>query len=95
MAGTQLRRYEINAGEMEQFLAAWRGIVPIRESFGFRVEFAFVDPEQNQFVWAITHDGDFAAAEAAYYASPERANVALNPADHIAAMHLSMVHRPD
>jgi hypothetical protein len=42
-------------------------------------------------VWAITHDGDFAAAEADYYASPERATVDPNPADNIAVMHLSMV----
>jgi hypothetical protein len=94
MPGTQLRRYEINPGEMEEFLAAWRGIVPIREHFGFHVEFAYVDPETNQFVWAISHDGDFAAAEADYYASPDRADIARNPADHIAVMHLSMVHPP-
>ena len=94
MPGTQLRRYEIKPGEMEQFLAAWRGIVPVRESFGFRVEFAYVDPEQSEFVWAISHDRDFATAEAEYYASPARANVALNPADHIAVMHLAMVHEP-
>jgi hypothetical protein len=94
MAGTQLRRYEINPGEMEQFLAAWRGIVPIRESFGFRVELAGGDPDHDEFVWAITHDGDFAAADAAYYASPARATVALDPAAHIAVMHLSMVHLP-
>jgi len=94
MSGTQLRRYEIKPGEMDEFLDAWRGVVPIRESFGFRVEFAYVDPEHDQFVWAITHDDDFAAAEAEYYTSPGRAGIAHNPADHIAAMHLSMVHRP-
>jgi hypothetical protein len=94
MPGTQLRRYEIKPGEMEQFLAAWRGVVPIRESFGFRVEFAYVDPEHDQFVWAISHERDFATADAEYYASPARANVALDPARHIAAMHLSMVHEP-
>jgi hypothetical protein len=89
--GTQLRRYEINAGEMDRFLVAWRGVVPIRAQYGFRVEFAYVDAEANEFVWAITHDGDFAAAETAYYASPERAAVDPNPLDHIALMHLSMV----
>ena len=94
MPGTQLRRYEIKSGEMEQFLAAWRGIGPVRESFGFRVEFAYVDPEQSEFVWAISHDRDFATAEAEYYASPARANVALDPAVHLAAMHLAMVHEP-
>jgi hypothetical protein len=91
VAGTQLRRYEINPGEMEQFLAAWRGIVPIRAQYGFRVDFAYVNDEVDEFVWAITHDGDFGAAEAAYYASPERAAADPNPADHIAVMHLNMV----
>jgi len=27
MAGTQLRRYEIKPGEMDDFLVAWRGVV--------------------------------------------------------------------
>jgi hypothetical protein len=94
MAGTQLRRYEINPGEMEQFLVAWRGILPIREKYGFRVEFAYVNDEADEFVWAISCDGDFADAEAAYYASPERATVDPNPADHIAVMHLAMVRAP-
>jgi GH25 family lysozyme M1 (1,4-beta-N-acetylmuramidase) len=91
VAGTQLRRYEINPGEMDRFLVAWRGVVAIRAQHGFRVEFALVDADANEFVWAITHDGDFAAAEADYYASPERATVDPNPADNIAVMHLSMV----
>jgi hypothetical protein len=95
MAGTQLRRYEINPGEMDQFLVAWRGIVPIRAQYGFRMEFAYVNAEANEFVWAVTHDGDFAAGEADYYASPERAAADPNPADHIAAMHLNMVTRAE
>ena len=94
MSGTQLRRYEIKPGEMDEFLDAWRGVVAIRESFGFRVELAYVDPEHEEFVWAISHPDDFAAAEADYYASPARAGIAHNPADHIAAMHLAMVHEP-
>jgi len=26
-----------------------------------------IDEERNEFTWAVTHDGDFAAAEVAYY----------------------------
>jgi hypothetical protein len=87
----QLRRYEIKPGEMDQFLAAVRAAFPVREQYGFGVAFALVDDENNEFVWAVTHDGDFAAAEQAYYASPERAGLPDNPADHIAAFHVGMV----
>jgi hypothetical protein len=87
----QLRRYEIKPDEMDQFLAAVRAAFPVREQYGFGVAFALVDDENNEFVWAVTHDGDFAAAEQAYYASPERAALPDNPADHIAAFHVGMV----
>ena len=64
MTSVQLRRYEIKPGEMEAFLDAVRGAFPIREQYGFTVAFALIDEERNEFAWAVTHDGDFAAAEA-------------------------------
>ena len=70
------------------FLEAVRAAFPVREQYGFGVEFALVDEERNEFTWAVSHDGDFAAAEAAYYASPERAALPANPADFIDVMHL-------
>ncbi len=91
MTSVQLRRYEIKPGEMVAFLDAVRGAFPIREQYGFGVEFALVDEERNEFTWAVSHDGDFAEAEAAYYASPERAALPANPADFIDVMHLGMV----
>src|SRR5829696_751695 len=91
MTSVQLRRYVIKPGEMEAFLDAVRTAFPIREQYGFRIAFALVDEERNEFTWAVTHDGDFAAAEAKYYESPERAALPVNPADHIAVMHLAMV----
>ncbi len=91
MTAVQLRRYEIKPGEMEAFLEAVRAAFPVREQYGFTVEFALVDDEHDQFVWAVSHDGDFAAAEADYYASPERAALPANPADHIDVAHLAMV----
>ena len=87
----QLRRYEVKPGEMELLVVAMRGAFAVREQYGFSVAFALVDEENNEFVWAVTHDGDFAAAEQEYYASPERAALAANPADHIAALHIGMV----
>ena len=73
MTSVQLRRYEIKPGEMEAFLEAIRAAFVVREQYGFGVAFALIDEERNEFTWAVTHDGDFAAAEAEYYASPERA----------------------
>ena len=64
MTSVQLRRYEINPGEMAAFLDAVRAAFPIREQYGFTVEFALIDEERNEFTWAVSHDGDFAAAEA-------------------------------
>jgi hypothetical protein len=78
-------------GEMEQLVAAMRAVFPVRERYGFSVAFALVDDERNEFVWAVTHDGDFAAAEQEYYASPERAALPANPADHLAVLHVGMV----
>jgi hypothetical protein len=91
MRSVQLRRYEIKPGEMEPFLVAIRAAFVVREQYGFTVAFALVDEERNEFVWAVTHEGDFAAAEEEYYASPERAALPANPADHIAVLHVGMV----
>src|SRR5438105_8207169 len=90
MSGVQLRRYEIKPGEMDAFLDAWRGILPVREKFGFSVVCAFADAEGSEFTWVVRHDGDFPAAEKDYYASPDRA-AATNPAAHVAAAHVAMV----
>ena len=87
----QLRRYEIKPGEMDAFLEAVRAAFPVRERYGFTVQFALVDEERNEFCWAVSHEGDFATAEADYYASPERAALPANAADHIDVMHLGMV----
>ena len=71
----QLRRYEIKPGEMDAFVEWWHGLVPAREKYGFRILFALVDESTNQFVWAVSHDGDFDEVEKEYNASPERAAV--------------------
>jgi hypothetical protein len=91
MTSVQLRRYEIKPGEMDAFLTAVRAAFPVREQYGFTVQFALVDEERNQFIWAVSHDGDFATAEAAYYDSPERAALPVNPGDFIDVAHVGMV----
>lgn len=89
MTTVQLRRYDIAPGEMELFAGWWHSIVEPREKFGFRVLFAFADEDTNEFVWAVAHDGDFAAAEAEYMASPERAAAFEHAPTKVLDRHLS------
>ena len=72
----QLRRYRIVVGELPAFLDWWRErIVPAREAHGFRVEFAYAVPENDEFVWAVSVEGDreaFRAVDERYASSEER-----------------------
>ena len=53
--------------------------------------FALVDEENNEFVWAATHDGDFAAAEADVLRVARAGRVARHPGTFIDVMHVAMV----
>ena len=84
MTTSQLRIYRLSEGTLEKFLGEWRSqVVPLREAFGFSVEGAWTLPEQNGFVWIISHDGDFEAADTAYSTSPERQAMDPDPARNI------------
>ncbi len=84
MTTSQLRIYRIADGRMDEFVGEWRSrVVPLRERFGFHVEGAWTVPEGNGFVWIISHDDDFAAADSAYYSSPERMALDPDPARNI------------
>ena len=89
---TQLRRYRINPGELPVFITWWRTrLLPAREAFGFALEFAVSVPESDEFVWAVSVAGDeaaFAAVDAAWMASPERAAAFEGEPTHVAAMDL-------
>ena len=79
MKRCQLRMYRVVPGEVETFVREWRAHVrPLRESMGFEVLGPWVG-EDDRFVWMIGHD-DLEAADAAYYASPERAALDPDPA---------------
>jgi hypothetical protein len=91
MSGVQLRRYEVKRGEFEQFVTAWRDLVPIRERYGFEVLWAFINAEESEFTWAVRHDGDFEAVEREYYADPERDTVGARASAHLEATHVAMV----
>jgi hypothetical protein len=87
----QLRRYVIHKDQLDSFLAVWSGqLVPLREKYGFRVIGAWVTENRNEFVWLVTHGGDFAAAEKEYYASPERADIRPNPSTFVAKTEVSL-----
>ena len=77
MTTVQLRRYSLPAdtAEQDRWVEWWRTLRPAREQYGFTILFGYVDRAAAEFVWAVSHDGDFDAAEAAYMASPERATL--------------------
>jgi hypothetical protein len=81
---TQLRDYRIHGGELDRFVTEWRThLAPLRQSKGFAIPAAWTVPEENRFIWLLEHDGDwdaFGEADAAYYASPERAAIDPDPA---------------
>jgi hypothetical protein len=79
----QLRRYRIQPGKLRECIAAWRaGVYPLRVKHGFRILGAWTIEESNEFVWILGYEGPdgFAAADAAYYASAERAALEPDPA---------------
>jgi len=73
----QLRRYTLVDGQYEAFLAWWNEWMPrVRSAAGFTIEFAYGLRETNEFVWAVSAEGDrdaFLARESVYLASDERA----------------------
>ncbi len=82
----EVRRYVIEAGKLDEFAAVWRsGVVPLRESFGFRFHGAWVLETSSEFVWVISHDNSdsFDQANRAYYESEERERLSPDPARYI------------
>ena len=80
----QLRSYEVRPGEMEEWLDEWsRLVLPLRREHGFELVGAWRAEEGDTFVWILAYDGDFAAADAAYYGSPARAALDPDPARHL------------
>ncbi|MEV8273809.1 hypothetical protein [Microbacterium sp. NPDC077184] len=77
MRTVQLRRYTLVDGEYDAFLSWWNEWMPrVRTGAGFRIDFAYGLPETNEFVWAVSAEGDedaFLERERTYMASPERA----------------------
>jgi hypothetical protein len=98
---TQLRDYRIRAGELDRFVEEWRTrLAPLRRAHGFEIPSAWTVPEEDRFLWLLVHPGGweaFAAADAAYFASPERAALDPDPARLIeeqATVRLTEVELP-
>jgi hypothetical protein len=88
---SQLRIYQIKPGLLGEFTDFWRTeIVPVRRRFGFEVEGAWSDAETSTFAWVVGHP-DFAGADAAYYASPDRASLSRDPSDFIERSELRLM----
>ncbi|MDN3496347.1 hypothetical protein QL996_10445 [Planococcus sp. APC 4015] len=79
MKTIQLRRYTLVDGEYEAFVAWWLTTMrALRADAGFTVEFAYGVPETNEFVWAVSAEGDeeaFLAREKTYLESDARTAV--------------------
>ena len=73
----QLRRYELERDVAKDFVAwAVNEIFPLRENFGFKVEWSYFDEANSQLVWMASAEGtvtEFLARSEAWERSPERA----------------------
>jgi hypothetical protein len=92
---TQIRVYDITRGRLDEFVQAWKaGVLPLREQSGFHVTAAWVIPEASRFVWILAYDGpgDFATADATYYASAGRSGLDPDPAQWIESAEEHAAH---
>ena len=95
----QLRRYKIAEAKLPEF-TSWLNstLIPVRESFGFRVEFQLFDREASEFVWCVSLDGDeknFLKIQKQYNESPQRAKAVETLPASIDSMQISFVEALD
>ncbi len=77
-------------------MTEWRAhVVPLRRKFGFEVVAAGIDRETSTFAWLVSYQGDFAARDAEYYASPEREAMEPDPARHIVSSEKRLLSEVD
>ena len=89
----QLRLYRMEPGRLDDWVREWRdNIRPLREAGGFTVIGPWIDRDEC-FIWLIGHD-DFESADAAYYASAERAALDPDPARLLVETETLMLEEP-
>lgn len=67
---------------MDEFVSIWHeDLRPLRERHGFEVAGEWINEDEHEFVCLVSHAGSegYAAAEEAYYKSPDRHAVSRNP----------------
>jgi hypothetical protein len=72
----------------------WRDlVVPLRREFGFEIQGAWVDHERSQHTWVISYDGEesFEERNAAYWASPQRKEMGLDPTQYLIGEDMQVV----
>jgi quinol monooxygenase YgiN len=80
---TQVRTYTVNDGMLDSWVKHFNEkIVPTSAKFGVRVLGAWVDRQQNQFIWVRTYDSEDALKR--YEESPERAAYLATNRQHLA-----------
>jgi hypothetical protein len=84
---TELRDYQIAAGHLDDFVAAWlAGVVPLRRTHGYRIDAAWLVREEGRFLWLLSLDvptEEWEARNEAYYADPARAALQPDPAQWV------------
>ncbi|MBQ1052179.1 NIPSNAP family protein [Micromonospora sp. C51] len=86
MRTVQIRTYSVRQGRLDEWVRAWQTlVVPLRREFGFEVHGSWVDRERDAHIWVISYDGDqsFEDANAAYWASPQREQLGVDPAEFL------------
>ena len=80
----QNRIYNIRPDRVAEWVEKFHAqIVPLRRQVGFEIEGSWIDWERSQHIWVISCDGDFEEANAAYWSSPGRAEIDVNPDDFL------------
>lgn len=97
MKTIQLRRYSVKPGARDDFLSWWLQTVPaLRRDLGFTIEFAVMDDDSSEFLWAVSAPGsekDFESIESDYLASPARTEAFVGIPSWIADVKVSFVQR--
>jgi hypothetical protein len=92
---TQLRRYTLVDGEYDAFVAWWQEWMPrVRPAAGFSIDFAYGLRETNEFVWAVSAEGDqeaFLERERVYLASDARAKAFEGLPQRVAAYNVRLI----
>jgi hypothetical protein len=82
----QLRTYTVRPEVLDEWVSRWHElVVPLRLEFGFEIRGSWVDRERSQHVWVIAYEGSesFEERNAAYWASPQRQAMGLDPSEYL------------